>query len=215
MDVSIQCPKGKLPFITHAGEKVADSTFIIRYLVDAGLSRDLDAELTAVQRAESRAWQVYMEEMVYPCVVYERWMIKENYDTISQTAFAAIPWLLIPLVAAYFHRRISQGLNGKGVGQHSVEEVRSILRGAVDDFAARLEGHTFFHDTAKATGIDVIIYAFLSNSLDCPANPFFSQLVLSKTSLVRFVRLMTETLFPEYERLLALVSKNVSGDAIS
>lgn len=124
-------PKGKVPFITHAGEKVADSTFIIRYLVDAGLSRDLDAELTAVQRAESRAWQVYMEEMVYPCVVYERWMIKENYDTISQTAFAAIPWLLIPLVAAYFHRRISQGLNGKGVGQHSVEEVRSILRGAV------------------------------------------------------------------------------------
>lgn len=45
-------PKGKLPFILDDGELVADSTFIRDHL-ERKYGLDLDADLTAVQRAQA------------------------------------------------------------------------------------------------------------------------------------------------------------------
>jgi len=90
-----KAPKGKLPYITldsgSSKQTIADSHFIIRHLIKEGRVKDLDAELTPVQKAESRAWQAYIDELVYPAAVWTRFAYPENLEILKQEAFANTP----------------------------------------------------------------------------------------------------------------------------
>lgn len=76
-------------------------------------------------------------------------------------------------------------------------------------------GQTFFHQTAEPTLIDIIVYGFIANFLSTKTNPFTTKQILSQPNLVKFAKLMTQKLFPEYHRILAILegATNISvGD---
>lgn len=76
---------------THGGQTITvpDSHFIIQYLVEKKLIKDPDelAGLTTVQEAESRAFQAYVEEVLYLAILYDRWYVDENYAVATQEEF--------------------------------------------------------------------------------------------------------------------------------
>jgi glutathione S-transferase len=207
-----KAPKGKLPYaeIYHpkstnpTPEIVPDSHFIIRHLISQGISDDpdLSAGLTAVQRAESRAWQAYIEEVMYPSVVYEQWCIDKNYTTLVSEAFGKIPSLLRPVIAWFIRRHIRSGLWGKGIGRHSVAEVETLQKEAVEALETRLEGRVYFHGDEKPSGIDLILVSFLQSGLVTEWNPHWIGLFLKSPNLVAFAKRLTKSLFPEYEVML-------------
>ena len=206
-------PKGKVPYadITHSDGRtvtIPDSHFIIQYLIENGLVNDPDelAGLTKAQRAESRAFQGYIEEVLYPAVVYDRWFIDENYaTTVGEVSFSEMPLPLRWFIAWYFRRRITGVLYSAGVGRHSPEEVHRLQKEAFDALEAKYAEHKYLHGGELPSRIDLTVYGFLANILSLDANPYFVDLVLESAVLKTFVKEMTTSLFPEYEKLLAKV----------
>jgi glutathione S-transferase len=198
-----KAPKGKVPFITVNNVPITDSHFILRHLIQTDLSPNLDRDLTRGQLADTRAYQTYIEELLYPCIVRERWFIDENYSVISKEAFGSIPWPIRSLVSWYFRRRAMNALWYQGVGRHSKEEVESIIKRAFEDLEAKYShGENYFHCTENPTEIDIIVHAFIVNALQTNSNPFVSQQILTKPHLVKFALNMTNKLFPEYNKIL-------------
>ncbi|KAI9568272.1 hypothetical protein HD554DRAFT_2101327 [Boletus coccyginus] len=209
-----KAPKGKVPYaeITHDGQTVTlpDSHFIIQYLVEKALIKDPDelAGLTAAQKADSRAFQAYIEEVMYLAIVYDRWCLDENYAITSREEFGNVLWPLGPFLSLYFRRRIKGGLYSAGVGRHSPEEVHRLQKEAFEALEAKYAEHKYFHGGELPSRIDLTAYGFLANILSTDANPYFADLVLRSTVLRRFVRDMTQSLFPEYEDLAGRVQES-------
>ncbi|EGN98911.1 hypothetical protein SERLA73DRAFT_54410 [Serpula lacrymans var. lacrymans S7.3] len=208
-----KAPKGKLPYVDvqHEGKTVtiADSHFIIRYLVENGISANPDdqAGLTASQKSESRAFQAYMEEVLYSAMRYEKYCKDDNFATMMAEALEVtplpfwLPWPLSSFVLGMFQRSAKNSLWAEGMGRHSEEEVKSLEKEGIQALEVRLSAHPYFHGE-KPTTIDVTISAFLACSLGTKANPYFTSMVISSHVLRSYCRRMTAPLFPEYEELL-------------
>lgn len=211
--IPMKAPKGKVPYadIKHDGKTVtvADSHFIIRYLIENGLVEDPDtvAGLTPVQKGESRAWQAYIEELLYSAVVRDRWYIDENYAVTSQEIFGGMSWPMRPLLSWFFRRKVTQAIWNAGVGRHSQEEAQTLQKEAFEALEARMSGHLYFHDSEGPTRIDLTIYGFLANTLATEGNPYWADMVLGSSTLLKFTKRMTTSLFPEYKQLLQRIEE--------
>ncbi|KAF9223855.1 hypothetical protein BS17DRAFT_122560 [Gyrodon lividus] len=209
-------PKGKVPCaeITHDGRTVTvpDSHFIIQYLVEHDLIKDPDmlAGLTTAQRAESRAFQAYVEELLYSAVVHDRWCIDENYKTTTGENYGDMSWPVRLMMSWFFRRRITGILYSAGVGRHSGEEVQFLQKEAFEALEVKFAGHKYFHGDECPSRIDLTVYGFLANILATEGNPYFVNMVLKSTVMRSFVKQMTTSLFPEYEDLLQKVDGNAS-----
>lgn len=104
---------------------------------------------------------------MYAAIVYERWCIDENYATLVTEVFTKISWLLRPAIAWFIRRTVRNGLWGHGIrmGWHSVEEVMILQREPAEALDARLDGRVYFHEDENPSGMDLILVAFLVNSL--------------------------------------------------
>jgi hypothetical protein len=207
-------PKGKLPYVeiyhpptNPKPQVVADSHFVIRYLIAEGLSADVDqlAGLTKIQKAESRAWQAYIEETLSPSMVYERWYGDKNFATFVSEEFGTIPWLIRPAITWYVRRASKNGLWGHGIGRHSMEEVKTLQEEAVKVIEARLEGRVYFHGDEKPSEIDLILYGSLASAVATEANPQLKELILKSPIMVGFLKRLTKSLFPEYDGFLQVL----------
>ncbi|KAG6334220.1 hypothetical protein ID866_4864 [Astraeus odoratus] len=204
-------PKKKVPFaeITHGGRTVTvpDSHFIIRYLIENDIIKDPDntAELTPEQKADSRAFQAYIEETLYPAVCYERWFIPENYKATTREAFGDVPFLLRPFLGWFFRRKITSVLWSAGMGRHSWEEVQALQKEAFEALEIKLRKHKYFYGDDSPSRIDLTVYGFLANILATEGNPNFAGMILKSPFLSYFVKQMTTMHFPEYKALLEKV----------
>ena len=203
-----KAPKGKVPFaeIVHDSKTVTipDSHFIIQYLVENGLIKDPDelAGLTPVQKAESRAFQAYVEELLYPAIVYDRWYIDENYAVMASETFADLPWPVRAILPWFFRRRVTGVLYSAGIGRHSPEEVHRLQKEVFEALETKYTDRKYFHGGDLPSRIDLTVYGFLANILTAGGNPYFTDLVLKSMVLRSFVGEMTQLLFPEYEGLM-------------
>jgi glutathione S-transferase len=205
-------PKRKLPYITidnDAANALPDTHFIIKHLVESRIAPDLDAPLSAVERADTRAWQAWTEELIANTAAYTKWIVDENYRTSRDETLAALAWPIRYLLGAYVRWKISGALWGQGVGRHSEKEVRSLMQEWVDGVNAKLEdGREWFFGLEQPTTIDVILYAFLANGVGgTKADPLFTHSICEKTRLRAYIRRCTEAWFPEYQKLLDTVKE--------
>jgi glutathione S-transferase len=210
----LKAPKGKLPYIIIDDKPIADSHFIIQYLIKEQKIKDLDAGLTPVQRAESRAWQAYIEELVFPAAVWTRVAYPENLPIVREELFSNLPVIIKQLVQWLIPRKLKSGLVAHGVGRHSREEVDSILEDFTKNLDARLKGSSgpFFHG-ATPTIIDCVIYGFLTSGLGMRSNPSYSRFILESEELSRYVARCTRLWFPEYTHILEMVdSEETTGN---
>jgi glutathione S-transferase len=217
-----KAPKGKLPYIIVDNKPVADSHFIIRYLIQNGKMRDLDANLTPLQRAESRAWQAYVEELVYPAAVWTRFGYPENYPTLKEELVGKAPWFVKTLIFPLIGRKIRKGFIGHGIARHSREEVDGTIEEFVNHLAERLRSSAstptsggrggFFHGS-EPTVIDCTIYGLLANALRMKSNPGFTKAILAHEVLREYIARGTKLWFPEYKAILKIVDSGADGAA--
>src|SRR5690606_36592494 len=94
-------PKGKLPYIDDDGTRIADSEFIISHL-KAKYGDPLDGGLGAEQRAVAHAFTKMMDENLYWCMMYSRWLDPRTWPTVRETLFGKLPapsrWIAPPMV---------------------------------------------------------------------------------------------------------------------
>ena len=178
-------PKGKLPWIEHDGNKIGDSGFIIEYLAKR-FGCDPSAGLSAAERAVSLSMRRLIEENLYWTMVYDRWIVDENWRIFRDVVLGGVPAPIRPVVALVARRGVRRQLEGHGIGLHSRDEIHAIGRrdiGALADFL----GDKPFLMGETATEIDAVAYGLLPNVMQVPiASPIRDE-ALKRANLVGYV----------------------------
>ena len=161
-----RAPRGKLPFLEDAGERIPDSGQIIDHLKKwhgDPLDRDLDDQ----QRALGHLIRRTCEESLYFVLVYFRWIDPAGWQAIRPAFFGALPPLIRDAVAWTAGRGVRRALHGQGTGRHDPEGVLAL--GAADLAAlATLLAHRPFAVGDRPSSYDASLYGVLANIIDVP-----------------------------------------------
>jgi len=178
-------PKGKLPWIEHDGKKIADSGFAIEY-VERTFGCDANAGLSPAERGVALALRRLIEENLYWVMVYDRWVVEENWQIFRDVVLGAVPGLVRPIIAPIARRGVRGQLKGHGLGLHSPDEIHGIgLRdiGAIADFL----GDKPFLMGETPTEIDAVAYGLLPNIMSVPLASPIKDEALRRANLVGYV----------------------------
>jgi len=195
-----EAPKGKLPYIKHDGEVLADSSFIIRHLKSA-FGDVLDEGMTSEEKATTRAFQSMIEEHLYFILLYYRWQDPagwRDYKPVvgSIMAKGGVPAFMRP-IALYFARKgVIKSLHGQGTGRHSLDELLSMGMELLDALSDFLGEKTYLFGDAPRT-LDAILFAFVGAmvipELDSPLKTY----ALTKQNLVDYCHRIKERYYAD------------------
>lgn len=188
-----KAPKGKLPWIEHEGRKIGDSGFIIEYL-EQRFGCDPDAGLSPEQRAIALAMRRLLEDDLYWALVYDRWMVDENWKLTQEAVLGGIAAPLRLVIAPIARRGVRRQLDAQGMGRHTRAEIHGIGTKdveAVSDFL----GDRPFMMGSTATGIDAVAYGILANIMLVPYVSPIKDAALARPNLVAFLARMRDTYF--------------------
>jgi glutathione S-transferase len=188
-------PKGKLPWIEHDRRRIGDSGLIIEYLENR-FGCDANAGLTAAERAIALALRRLIEENLYWTMVYDRWMVDENWSSFRDVILGGVPIPLRQVLAPVARRGVRRELEGHGIGLHSSDEIHAIGRrdiGAIGDFLADKP----FMMGERATEVDAVAYGILPNIMNVPISSPIKDAALQRRNLVDYVERVGRQYFPE------------------
>jgi glutathione S-transferase len=187
-------PKGKLPFLTDGDKTIADSTFIIKYLIET-YHYPIDTDLRAEQRALGLAISRMLEEHLYWAIVYQRWIDPSNWRKISARFFGDLPPVIRSIVPMLARASVKRALHGQGLGRHQPAEILTL---AEDDIRAvsDLLGQQDFILGNSPSSFDATVYAFVSSILYCTLDSPSKQTVLGYENLSRYCERMRQAFYP-------------------
>jgi glutathione S-transferase len=186
-------PKGKLPFIEHDGKKIGDSGLIIEYLAQR-FGRDPDAGLSAADRGVALALRRLVEENLYWVMVYDRWVVEENWRQFRGVVLGAVPVPIRQLIAPIARRGVKRQLKGHGIGLHSPDEIHGIGRRDIGAIADVLGSKPFLLGDTP-TEIDAVAYGLLPNIMYVPLASPVKDAALARPNLVAWVERMRRRFF--------------------
>lgn len=187
-------PKGKLPWIEHEGRTIGDSGFIVEYL-ESRYGCDANAALSPADRGVARALRRLIEENLYWTLVYDRWMVEENWHTARAVILGLVPAPLRPVIAPIARRGVRRQLRGHGIGLHAREEIHAIGRQDVGAIADFLDDKPFFMG-ATPSEIDAIAYGVLANIMNVPIASPVKDEALSRANLVAWLERFRARYYP-------------------
>lgn len=171
-------PKGKIPYVQFEdGDSLGDSTFIIKRLVSDGVLNDINAPLSAVQRAQDLAIRALLEDKVYFYAGKEKWC--DNYYTMRDGVLASIPWFIRPLIGYLAQRGTIRTLYGQGTLRLTDEELATLKEEVWANVDALLsearvskedrKGPFWVLGGERPTEVDATMFGFVVGALCCDA----------------------------------------------
>lgn len=158
-----KAPKGKLPYIEDKDKVVTDSFFIEKYLKKT-YQFDVNVHLSTEQRAYSDLTCSALEERLYWCIVYFRWVYESNWAVIKPMFFGDMPFPLNKIIPKIARKGMIKAMHGQGTGRHSEAEILKIAEKQLQALSDLLgDKHYFFND--KLGLLDICTYAMLAQIL--------------------------------------------------
>ena len=151
-----QAPKGKLPYLDDDGTVVADTVFIRDY-VEKTYRVDLDAGLSAGQKAVAWAVERMVEDHLYWATVHLRWAVKDNFDKGPTHFFDAIPEPARDQAREQGRQRVLANLQAHGLGRHSPDEIADQAGRSLSALAGILGDKPYLMGDAP-TGSDASVF---------------------------------------------------------
>lgn len=190
-----KAPKHKLPYINDGGKIIADSMFIIDYLKET-YGDALDQDLNPEQKAIAQAFEKMMDENLYWCMVYSRWIDDKVWPIVKEAFFGSMPLPLKLIVPSVAQRGVKKTLYAQGLGRHSHNEILDITKKDLKALADLLGLKDYFLIN-KVTTLDVCAYAFLAEFIVPKFDSEFNQLAKSFDNLVGFVQRIKGKYYPD------------------
>jgi len=176
-------PKGKIPYLSLSAandtpEILSDSTLIPKALVSKNLMHDLNARLSAKDRATDLAIRSLLEDKLHYCNIKERWV--DNFYTMRDFVMANIPWPMRVVVGNLAYRGNVRKLNDQGMGRFSDDEIRGFRReiwesvnAFLDDGRKKARGEECWWVLGgeKPTDADATVYGYVVSALVAEAGP--------------------------------------------
>ena len=161
-----KAPKGKLPFIEHDGNRIADSHFCLLYLAET-FEVSLDDHLSAGQKAHGFALCRMLDEYFYWMGVYNRWIDDRVWPQVKAQFFAPLPPVVRDLVAAMLRGKVRKALKLQGLGRHSQKEIYFLAEECLEVLVDLLGDNTFVFG-ALPSYYDATLYSYVANALLVP-----------------------------------------------
>ncbi|KAF1960550.1 hypothetical protein CC80DRAFT_437556 [Byssothecium circinans] len=135
-------PKGKIPYLdlTMPGQPtlhLADSTLILKSLVESNLINDVNSALSPAQKGIDLAIRALFEEKLYFLQAHERWIV--NFETMRDHILAAVPLPQRLAVGEHVKGEITRKLDLQGVGRFTEPEKRAAIRDIWEGLSGLLE----------------------------------------------------------------------------
>ena len=201
-----KAPKGKLPYISDDGERIADSTFI-RWHLEKKHRIDFDRGLDQSQRAVGWSFEKMAEDNLYWAILDARWVDDANFDKGPRNFFAGVPMPIRPLIVGVVRRKVRQALHAHGMGRHAPGEITALATYSINAIADYLADKPFFMGD-DPVGADATIFAFVAGVL-CPA---FSTPIRSAAerheNLKRYVGRMTARFYPDIKEIAGCAAQS-------
>lgn len=192
-------PKGKLPFIDDAGNKVADSAAILEYLTEK-YQIPLDDELTAEQKAQTHFITKSLDEGLYWCLVHSRWALDESWPYIKDAFFGGLSAPISWIVPNIIRSKVKKNLHGQGVGRHSQSEILLMADKSLQALSTLLADNAYIFGD-KPTSLDATIYAhlcqFISTRYDSGYESDLMKEAKSYPNLVDYCQRIENTYYQE------------------
>jgi len=177
-------PHGKLPAIRMNGRIVPDSDNIRRALETLGA--DFDTGLSALDRANARAFIRMAEEHMYFHQVLDRWALDHVWPTIRDTYFAMIPRPLRGIVTGRLRKALIRGMHAQGLGRLTERQRLDRLEPDLRAIATRLEASPFLFGNAP-TSADASVGAMLGGMRATPFETLLQQRIANDAKLSAYV----------------------------
>ncbi|MCF6287913.1 MAG: glutathione S-transferase family protein [Proteobacteria bacterium] len=175
-------PKGKLPFITDGQDTIADSRAIIEYLTKK-YSLTLDAHLNTQQLASAYLFEKSLDENLYWCLVWSRWIHEESWQTVKAKFFQGIPFPIAYILPKALRKKVKKSLHAQGMGRHSEQEIIAIAQKSFQALSAFLGENTYFFGN-KISSFDATAYAFIASFTQAQLNNDINTKAKSHKNLV-------------------------------
>lgn len=179
-----KAPKGKLPFITDGGTTVADSAFIIPYLQEK-FQVELDSKLSNKQKSIAYLLGKSLDENLYWCLVYSRWVKDNTWVHVKKTFFGTMPFPLNFVIPPIARKGVISALEKQGLGKHSDEEIKTIAQRTFMSLSEILGEKAYFFGEAPCS-FDATAFGFLSQFIHVSLNNQINDLARDYSNLVDY-----------------------------
>lgn len=178
-------PKGKLPFIEDGENAIGDSQSIIEYLTDQ-YSLTLDDHLSEEEKASAYLISKSLDENLYWCLVWSRWIQEDAWITVKPAFFSKLPFPLSSIVPPILRRKVKKSLYAQGTGRHSEQEIIEIGNKSFAALSTLLGDKSFFFGD-KVSTFDATAFAFISSFTHADLDSAINDKAKSYENLVAYV----------------------------
>jgi len=190
-----KAPKSKFPFINDDGEVIADSVFIIDHLRQK-YNADLDAWLSDEQKAQSQLISKSLDENLYWCIVYSRWIKDDVWPQIRAQFFDGLPFPMNKIVAKLARSSTRKQIMGHGIGKHTDAEMLDIAGKSLKSLSTLLGDKPFFFGDKPST-LDVTAFAMIGALTLSTLETEMNQKAREFENLASFAQRIAKTYYPE------------------
>lgn len=176
-------PKGKMPFLTDAQEKIADSNFIFDHLIKKYSLQHLEV---TDRKAEALAYKTMIEESLYFILLYSRWIDPDGYKEILKEFTPLFPPFIGKPFLNFLRSRLKKQAFAQGIARHGYSEVYQIGKKQIEALAEALGSNDFFFEH-RVTTFDATCYSFLTTILKQPIASPLQNAVREQANLCRYV----------------------------
>ncbi|MFK7855321.1 MAG: glutathione S-transferase family protein [Granulosicoccus sp.] len=192
---SRKAPIGKLPVLIDGKRTIHDSDNI-RYYLEKHYAADFDSGLSMTQKALSRALIRMIEEHLYFCQVYDRWVDDTCWAHVRDRFFSGLPPVMRTIVPKLVRRNVLSALHGQGVGRLAYDDM--FARAALDIAAIEtlLDDDQYLFG-AEPTAADVSVGCTLASMSANPERTRLSARVLDSKRLMSYITDLKSAIYPE------------------
>jgi hypothetical protein len=188
-------------------ETLADTSLITQILVERCMLQDMNARLSAKEKAQDLAIRALLEDKLFFYNIRERWI--NNYYTMRDYSMAKLPLPRRAILGYLGYRANVRKLHDQGTGRFSEDEIRAFRREIWESVNALLEESRksvnpdecfWVLGGAKPTEADATVYGFIVSTLVANAGPESKQLVQTKCpAAVEYATRIHRHYFSDYE----------------
>jgi hypothetical protein len=188
-------------------ETLADTSLITQTLVERYMLQDMNARLSAKEKAQDLAIRALLEDKLFFYNIRERWI--NNYYTMRDYSMAKVPLPRRAILGYLGYRANVRKLHDQGTGRFSEDEIHAFRREIWESVNALLEESRksvnpdecfWVLGGAKPTEADATVYGFIVSTLVANAGPESKQLVQTKCpAAVEYATRIHRRYFSDYE----------------
>ena len=124
-------PRGKLPVLGYDGKLILDSTDAVRFIEQYHPEPPLYPR-NERERAYSLLLEDWADQSLYWHIVYENWLIDDQFERFAAEILKPLPAPLRPLIKIIARKQTRANLRGQGLGRINPEEHRKKLCDSLD-----------------------------------------------------------------------------------